>query len=204
MSRAAIYELIGYAGSVLVVISLMMQSLWRLRIINLIGAAVFTVYAVLIRSWPVAVVNGVIVVIDIWYLWRMSVQEDYFSTLEIQPDSAYLAKFLDFYADDIARYMPDAAPPDAGATVFAVLRNAVPVGVWVARQRDDATWQLDMDYVIPRYRDSKAGRYLYGTQSPLPAGITLITEAPVAAHERYLRDMGFEPDGGGRLRKTVG
>ena len=64
-------ELIGYLGSILVAISLMMKSLLRLRIINLIGALFFTVYGVLLGAYPVAFVNGIIVFIDLYYLVQM-------------------------------------------------------------------------------------------------------------------------------------
>ena len=48
------FEMVGYLGSVLVAVSLMMKSLWRLRIINLVGASFFTVYGLLIGALPVA------------------------------------------------------------------------------------------------------------------------------------------------------
>jgi len=59
-------ELIGYLGSVLVAISLMMRSLLRLRVINLIGALFFTTYGALLGAYPVAVLNGLIVCIDLY------------------------------------------------------------------------------------------------------------------------------------------
>ena len=61
-------ELIGYLGSILVAVSLMMKSLLRLRIINLIGALFFTIYGVLLGAYPVAFLNGIIVCIDLYYL----------------------------------------------------------------------------------------------------------------------------------------
>jgi hypothetical protein len=44
MSTETIYELIGYAGSILIVISLAMSSIIKLRVINLMGAITFGVY----------------------------------------------------------------------------------------------------------------------------------------------------------------
>ena len=49
MDTNTIYELIGYFGSALVVISMLMTSVVRLRIINLIGSVIFTCYALIIR-----------------------------------------------------------------------------------------------------------------------------------------------------------
>ncbi|MCA9901859.1 MAG: YgjV family protein [Ardenticatenaceae bacterium] len=67
------FELLGYMASVFVAVSLMMRSLVKLRVINLVGAVLFTVYGLIIAAYPVAVVNGFIVLVNIYYLqqtWR--------------------------------------------------------------------------------------------------------------------------------------
>ena len=48
------FEMVGYAGSVLVAVSLMMKSLLRLRLINLVGAFFFTLYGLLSGAYAVA------------------------------------------------------------------------------------------------------------------------------------------------------
>ena len=58
MSASLALELFGYLGSVLVLVSMLMTSVVRLRIINLIGSAIFATYAILIRSYPTALLNG--------------------------------------------------------------------------------------------------------------------------------------------------
>ena len=68
MSTGTIYEIIGYTGSALVVISMLMTSIIRLRVINLIGSLIFTVYALLIRSYPTAAMNVFLVGINVWHL----------------------------------------------------------------------------------------------------------------------------------------
>ena len=67
------FEMLGYMASVFVAISLMMRSVTKLRVINLIGAVLFTAYGLVIAAYPVAVVNGFIVLVNIYYLqqtWR--------------------------------------------------------------------------------------------------------------------------------------
>ena len=68
MNISITYEIIGYTASALVAISLMMSSIVKLRVINLIGAALFTLYGLLIGAYPVAVLNFTIVLIDLYYL----------------------------------------------------------------------------------------------------------------------------------------
>mgnify|MGYP001221671261 CR=1 FL=1 len=67
------FEMLGYMASVFVAISLMMRSVTKLRVINLVGAVLFTAYGLVIAAYPVAVVNGFIVLVNIYYLqqtWR--------------------------------------------------------------------------------------------------------------------------------------
>ena len=62
------FELLGYMASLFVAVSLMMRSLVKLRVINLIGAVLFTAYGLVIDAYPVAAVNGFIVLVNIYYL----------------------------------------------------------------------------------------------------------------------------------------
>lgn len=68
MNASIIIELVGYLGSVLVVISMLMTSIIRLRVVNSIGAGIFTVYALIIQSYPTALMNFCLVVINIYNL----------------------------------------------------------------------------------------------------------------------------------------
>ena len=61
-------EVFGYVGSVLIALSLMMSNIVPLRWINLVGAAIFSSYGLVIHAWPVAILNGFIVLIDIYHL----------------------------------------------------------------------------------------------------------------------------------------
>ena len=62
------FEMLGYLASVFVALSLMMRSLTKLRVINLIGSVLFTAYGLIISAYPVAVVNAFIVLVNIYYL----------------------------------------------------------------------------------------------------------------------------------------
>ena len=62
------FEMLGYLASVFVAASLTMRSLTKLRVINLIGALLFTAYGLIINAYPVAAVNAFIVLVNIYYL----------------------------------------------------------------------------------------------------------------------------------------
>lgn len=73
MNTVMSLEMLGYAASLFVAVSLMMRSLVKLRIINLVGSLLFTAYGLMIAAYPVAVVNGFIVFVNLYYLqqtWR--------------------------------------------------------------------------------------------------------------------------------------
>jgi len=209
MDTALIYELIGYVASALVAISLMMTSILRLRILNLIGAAAFTVYGLLIVAYPVAVVNAIIVGINVYHLWRMRAEEEYFKLLEVRPESDYLGYFLRFYRDEIRRFFP-AFEPDVreGEMSLFVLRNMVPAGLLLGRPRGDGTLDVRLDFVIPGYRDLEVGDFLFDRQSGYfrGKGIRRIeAEAGTKEHAAYLRKMGFRAaEGDGVMERRIG
>ncbi|HZJ24921.1 MAG TPA: hypothetical protein VFD54_16505, partial [Anaerolineales bacterium] len=137
-------ELIGYLGSILVAISLMMRSLLRLRIINLMGALFFTIYGVLLGAYPVAFLNGLIVCIDLYYLIQMWRQKDFFTFLEVSPKSEYLRTFVEFYKKDILGIIPSYThKPEEDLLCFFILRNMMPAGLFIAKvQAEEAHVQL--------------------------------------------------------------
>ena len=59
-----ITEIVGYIGSALVAISLMMSNIWKLRWINLVGALFFVLYGLIVKVHPVVAVNAFIAVVD--------------------------------------------------------------------------------------------------------------------------------------------
>ncbi len=72
MENYAIIEIVGYIGSILVIISMLMSSVIKLRIINSIGCSVFAVYAIIIHSYPTALMNLCLVAINIYNLIRLA------------------------------------------------------------------------------------------------------------------------------------
>jgi hypothetical protein len=198
-------ELIGYVASALIVLSLLMASVLRLRVINLVGAVVFTLYGVLIDSFPVVLTNGAIVVIDVYYLWRMwrdRAAASYFEVVEWPTDGVYLPRFLAFHADDIRGSQPEFGGVRDDHTAFVVLRDAAPVGVVLLRDPGDGTATVDLDYVTPAHRDFHASSHVFGPRGPFAErGITRVAAtATTPVHRRYLERLGFERTGDAWVR----
>ncbi|HNF94143.1 MAG TPA: YgjV family protein [Anaerolineales bacterium] len=201
MDSSFIYELIGYAASLLVAFSLTMKSLQKLRIVNMIGAVVFIVYGLLIGAIPVAFLNTLILGVNVYNLWQMWQQKDYFTLMQVRADSAYLKKFLEFYRTEISEFVPtyQFKPADDQIVVF-ILRNMVPVGVVIVKpEGEDA--RIFLDFVIPGYRDFRAGKFLFeeSTEFYRQLGIQRLSTAPGSKrHETYLHRMGFKLEEDGR------
>jgi len=200
MDKQTILELVGYAASAIVAISLMMSSVLRLRIINLIGSAAFATYGLLIGALPVAILNGAIVVVNVYHIAQMLQAKEFFRLLKLKPDSDYLRYFLNFYAKDILRVLPDFEyrPTEKQVTLF-ILRDCAPVGVFIAEEKSAGVLQVVLDFVIPRYRDLKIGRFLFVEQAEFfrERGIREVVIAPRSkGFDEYLIKVGFEPTEG--------
>lgn len=201
MTHSPWLQFLGYAASVLIATSLLMRSIVRLRVINLIGAATFSLYGFLIGAIPVGVLNLMTATINIVQLVRLRRRREIFRIIEIRPDGPYLHYFLDFQADDIRRFFPnfsyDPHENETGRLALMVLRDLVPAGVLLGAIRGDRL-HVDLDYVVPQYRDMKVGRFLFSDESEWfrQRGLReILSRADTDVHADYLRRMGFEPTG---------
>lgn len=76
MDNRLLIDCIGYVGSILVLVSLLMSDIKKLRVLNGIGSAIFATYAVIIQSWPTAVMNIALVGINLYYLMKMKKEQN--------------------------------------------------------------------------------------------------------------------------------
>ena len=199
MEPGTLYTLIGYVGSALVVTSLAMRSILKLRLIGLAGALTFVAYGYLIDAWPIVWTNVVIVLIHLHFLREIRKTDEYFKVLPVRTVSNYLRYFLDHFAKDIERAWPGFKyEPEEDTLTLFILRDLVPAGLFVANVLDDDTLELNLDYAIPGYRDFKIGRYLYAGHVLRDLGYSAIvahTQGDRAAD--YLSKMGFERESAG-------
>lgn len=201
-------EFIGYTASVLIAVSLLMSNVWRLRLINLIGALIFVLYGAIAGVYPVLAVNGFIALVDLWYLAQMAGKKDIFKLLPVKAGDALLENFLAYYYRDISLYFPDFSVKDlADPRCVFILRNLLPVGLFIYTAEGE-TINIHLDYVAPDYRDLKNARYLYNIQQKFAELKNVTRFAAVsrsAGHTAYLTRLGFTPDPGtpGRFVKQI-
>lgn len=191
-------QIIGYTGTTLIAVSLMMSSILKLRIVNLFGASIFATYGFLIGALPVAILNSFITIVDIFYLIQIFSTKEYFQVLQVKPDSFYLKYFCDFHAKEIQKFQPSfKLAPEKNIYAFFVLRNAIPAGLLIASPRGEEELYIQLDYAAPDYRDFKMGKYVFKKIAKWPGDSDEIkikrfsTEPGNPAHEKYLKRMGF-------------
>jgi hypothetical protein len=196
-------EVIGWAGSALVVASLAQARVLRFRILNLVGAVLATGYNVALSIWPFVAMNAVIAVIDVYWLVRLQRERHDSATyevVEVEPSDAYLAYVVAVNLADIRAFQPtfswDARVP--GRLAFLVLRGDETVGVVVVREAGDGVGQVELDYVSKRFRDFTPGEFVYRRSGVFAqAGFRRLVAPPdIADPQDYFARVGFRPDGG--------
>jgi len=195
-----VVEVVGYAGSALVILSLLQKSILRLRAIGLAASVTFLTYSIAIAAYPIAVVNVVAAGIHLYYLRKLVRRPDeVFTILRVSPDSLYLAHFLDFYRDEIATSnQPDFHYQEEPNTLAVfMLRDMIPAGLLVARTHSDHSLEVQLDFVIPQYRDFKLARWLYSPRSGMFATVDCRcawVRVGSTEEREYFTRMGFSPD----------
>ncbi len=192
-------ELVGYLASALVVASLAMTSVVRLRIVSLIGSLVFVAYGALLPSIPIILTNAAVAGLNIWFLRKEFAPNRDLGAVPIEPDAPFLLDFLRSHAADIHTFHPGFDAPAAGDFALVLTRDGLPAGALVGTP-DGNTLRIRLDYVMHAYRDSRIGRWLYGKGARVftDAGFTrLVADAGRPALHGYLVNMGFTdtPDG---------
>ncbi len=202
MNASMLIEMVGYLGSMLVVVSMLMSSVIKLRVINTIGSGIFCVYALIIHSYPTALMNLFLVAINVYNLVKLSKKEQNYDLVEMKSDDGLLGYILDYYRMDIEKFFPGFSKENPETDrAYMVCLNGDPAGVMLGKEREEGVVDVTLDYSVPAYRDCSVGAYLY---SKLPAkGIrTLVySEEESKAHGTYLEKMGFVRENGAYVKK---
>ena len=191
MDTKLIIELIGYLGSALVVVSMLMTSVVRLRVINLIGSLIFTVYALIIRSYPTAAMNLFLVGINVYHLFRLLRTQRHYDLVPTDAGDGYLRYLLESGMEDIRRWFPDFAfEPDRTDIACIVCCDRNPAGIFLGRDAGDGEVEVLLDYATPVYRDTTVGRFLYGELAK--AGHqALVFSGNAPGHVDYMVKVGY-------------
>lgn len=152
-----IYEMIGYSGSFLIAISLLMSNIFKLRLINCIGAVLFSTYGFLIKAPAVFLLNAFIACVNIYYIFLLKTKKDIFKFIKAEPQDKILEYFISFNLEDIKYFFPKfdiQLLKQTNIKCFLIMRNLIPVGVFIFKKENEKG-EILVDYVTKEYRDFK-------------------------------------------------
>lgn len=195
-------DLVGWGGSALVVISLLQTRILRLRVLNLIGCVVLIGFNAAIAVWPMVGMNAVLAVINAVQLWRLirhRHDEAEYAVLEVTGSDAYLKHVLVTNQRDISRYNPEFDPDSVDSRyAFLVQHGERTVGVVLADDAGNGQAQVDLDYVLPEYRDFTPGEFVFRRSDVFTRhGFRQVIAAPQMRDAAgYLPRIGFRRENG--------
>ncbi|MEV6301114.1 hypothetical protein AB0M02_17025 [Actinoplanes sp. NPDC051861] len=194
-------DLIGWAGSALLVWSLLQSRLLRLRALNLVGCVVLIGFNAAVGVWPMVGLNVVLAVINVWYLWRMLAtrhDDKAYQVVEVGTDDEFLAHVLRTHGDDIARFNPSFDSGGLGlpgAAAFVVVNGDEVVGLVVFHVAGDGVAQVDLDYVTERYRDLTPGEFVFRRSRYFASRGCRTVITPPGMRAPYYGRLGFQRRG---------
>ena len=194
-------DALGWAGSALLVYSLLQARVLRFRLLNLVASTVLVVFNGLLQIWPMVAMNAVLAGINLWFirkLLRERHDDTAYEVLEVGVGDAYLRHLLRAHAADIRRFFPGfdgTLAVTAGRSAFLVERGTETVGVVVVCDVGGGVAQVELDYVTPRFRDFTPGEFVYRRSGLFTArGFRRVLSPPGMVTPYYDR-LGFRPAG---------
>ena len=194
-----IWSIIGWGGSALVVVSLLQTRILRLRLLNLIGCVILIGFNLAIEVWPMVGMNAVLAVINVVHLYRLlrhRHDDAEYAVLEVNPTDAYLRYVLTSHLKDITSFNPDYSPARSSYAFLVQLGDRT-VGVVLAHDAGDGRAQIDLDYVLPKYRDFTPGEFVFRRSDVFTNHGFRQVVAPRRMRDSasYLTKVGFHRDG---------
>lgn len=198
-------DLLGYTASFIILVSLTMKSIVKLRWINAAGSLLFVVFAYLTRSAPTVVMNLGIIFIDLFFVLKISkVRADY-DLVKAERGSAMLDFFYQKHRIDIEQIFGEAAFEDARGFSYFTCNGEI-AGLFAWKDVSPTECQILIDYVTPPYRDLKIGTWFFSKQLPFfqEKGYTLFVYENVGKeHWKYLERIGFAHGALGSFSKEI-
>ena len=184
----------GYLASLVVLVSLTMSSIIKLRWINFVGCILFATFGFLIHSLPTAFMNVGIAFINLYFLYNIYNTKEEFQLVEAEADSKYFNYFLKVNIEEIEKQISKDELKTQNKGLY-MLRNNNIAGILLGEKNADGIFFIKVDYVTSQYRDYKLGKYFFDehTEYFKNNGIhKLMTEGTEDSHRQYLKKIGFK------------
>lgn len=201
MDTAILIEIFGYIGSALVVISMLMSSIVKLRVVNTIGSIVSGTYALIVGAFPLVLMNGCLIIINVYNLFKLLKTKQVYDLVEGNTDDALVDYFLNRYSDDIKINFPEFNKFDVnGKKAYIVCCDGKPAGLSVG-EINEGTFNIIIDYSTPEYRDCSVGTFLYSQLPSKNIHELVYNQQLTEAHQTYMEKVGFVKMNNGYVKK---
>ena len=203
METRILLEIIGYIGSALVVISMMMSSVLRLRVVNVLGSAIALCYAIAVKAYPVAALNAFLIAVNVVKTVQLfRVEKNY--CLTQSKGTAGLPQYLvKKYNDDILNFFPDFKGLADDDDVFILMSGDTATGITAGKIDEQKNFFVTLDYTTPAYRDNSAGLFLFNEIGRRGFCKKAILESSSKNHEAYMYKIGFKKVSRGKYVKEL-
>lgn len=192
MDTALLIEIFGYIGSALVVVSMLMSSIVKLRVVNTIGSIVSGIYALIVGAFPLVLMNGCLIAINVVNLYKLLNTKQSYDFVEASTEDVLVDYFLKRYYDDIKKHFPgfdENAAKEKKA--YIALCEGKPAGMIVGEETD-GTFRILIDYSTPEYRDCSVGLFIYSQLFSKNIKEVIYAQELVEVHREYMMKIGFE------------
>ncbi|HBM15499.1 MAG TPA: hypothetical protein DD381_04030 [Lentisphaeria bacterium] len=189
-------EIIGWAASLLLLLSFFMKNMSNFRWYNLAGSFLYVIYGFLNFSMPVIVFNLACCILNLYSLHYLYNINEAFSVCKVDKNEPLFNYFLNHYKNDISKLFTDFSDSQitSDSTSFLVLKNHQPIGVFILENNSENELSVILDYVAPSARNSKAGLFIHNiVLKELSRNKVQIVVSKIfnASHKVYLEKIGY-------------
>ena len=147
-------EIFGYIGTALVIVSMMMTSVLKLRIINMCGGLISLIYAVCVNTWPVVVLNACLITINFVQTVRALRGRDEVTLVKVGENDPTARHLLGIWQNDFEKQYPDCNLQEIkGSSTHILYVGHEAIGFSVSTEKKE-TQDSDILYLAPAYRTS--------------------------------------------------
>ncbi len=198
----------GYLASLALILAIIAKTDSKFRLYNIIGTVSFIIYGAVFNAWPVIITNAILLVLNVYYLYKLYNQKEDFDLIEFEGEEKLAQKFVSFYQKDIAGYFPDFTTPALKDNLnFVVLRDVAVANMFSAHVAVNGDATVNINFTIKKYRDYKVGKFIFGKgkQFLISKGVKRVVYDNVfnKGHEKFLLVNGFVKSGEGYVKKLA-
>jgi len=191
-------DIVGWAGSALLIYSVMQARVLRFRVLNLAASAILAGFNAALEIWPMVAMNIALCGINLWHIRALVTtrhDEETYDVLEVGPQDEYLRHVLRVHEADILKYQPDFTWDGAagGNVAFLVQRADETVGMVLVHDGGGGVAQVVLDYVTPRFRDFSPGEFVWRRSNVLRDRGFRTVVTPERMVGPYYARLGFRP-----------